>query len=38
MKEALFDLASSEGATRKYELRIVNANVKKIIAHLKIDS
>lgn len=38
MKEALFDLASSEGATRKHELRIVNNNVKKIIAHLKIDS
>ncbi len=38
MKEALFDLASSEGATRKHELRIVNANVKKIINHLKIDS
>ena len=37
MKEALFDLASSEGATRKHELRIVNANVKKIIAHLKIE-
>ncbi|AUD07088.1 BfmA/BtgA family mobilization protein [Spirosoma pollinicola] len=38
IKEALFDLASSEGATRKHELRIVNANVKKIITHLKIDS
>lgn len=38
IKEALFDLASSEGATRKHELRIVNANVKKIIAHLRIDS
>ncbi|MVM35626.1 hypothetical protein GO755_36755 [Spirosoma sp. HMF4905] len=37
MKEALFDLASSEGATRKHELRIVNNNVKKIIAHLRID-
>lgn len=38
IKEALFDLASSEGATRKHELRIVNNNVKKIIAHLQIDS
>jgi hypothetical protein len=38
MKEALFDLASSEGVTRKHELRIVNANVKKIITHLNIDS
>jgi len=38
IKEALFDLASSEGAARKHELRIVNANVKKIITHLKIDS
>ena len=37
MKEALFELASSEGATRKHELRIVNNNVKKIIAHLRID-
>lgn len=37
MKEALFDLASSEGATRKHELRIVNNNIKKIIAHLRID-
>ncbi|SFF19743.1 BfmA/BtgA family mobilization protein [Spirosoma endophyticum] len=37
MKEALFDLASSEGATRKHELRIVNQNVKKIITYLKID-
>ena len=38
IKEALFELASSEGATRKHELRIVNNNVKKIIAHLKIES
>lgn len=38
MKEALFDLASSEGATRKHELRIVNNNIKKIIAHLDIKS
>jgi hypothetical protein len=38
IKEALFDLASSEGAARKHELRIVNSNVKKIITHLRIDS
>jgi len=38
IKEALFDLASSEGAARKHELRIVNTNVKKIITHLRIDS
>lgn len=36
MKEALFELAGSEGVARKNELRIVNGNVKKIIEHLKI--
>jgi len=36
IKEAVFELASSEGVTRKNELRIVNGNVKKIIEFLKI--
>ena len=37
MKEAIFELASTEGAPRRNDLRIVNANVKKIIAHLNIE-
>lgn len=37
MKEALFDIAGTEGVARRPDLRIVNTNVKKIISHLKID-
>ena len=38
MKDALFEIASTEGMPRREDLRIVNANVKKIITHLNIKS
>ena len=38
MKEMITDISSSEGVTRKHELRIVNNNIKKVITHLQIDS
>lgn len=37
MKEAVFDIASTEGTARRSDLRIVNANVKRIIKGLKLD-
>lgn len=37
IKEAVFDMASSEGVPRRSDLRIVNTNVKRIIAGLKLD-
>ncbi|SFF02060.1 BfmA/BtgA family mobilization protein [Spirosoma endophyticum] len=37
MKEAIFDIAGTEGMPRRSDLRIVNANVKKIITGLKLD-
>jgi len=37
MKEAVFEITSTEGMTRRADLRIVNQNVKRIIAALKID-
>ena len=37
IKEAVFDMASTEGMPRRSDLRIVNANVKKIITGLNLD-
>ncbi|GAB2559738.1 BfmA/BtgA family mobilization protein [Spirosoma aerophilum] len=37
IKEAVFDMASSEGVPRRSDLRIVNTNVKRIITGLKLD-
>lgn len=37
MKEAVFEIASTEGMTRRSDLRIVNQNIKRIITALKID-
>lgn len=37
MKEAIFNIASSEGMTRRSDLRIVHRDVKKIITGLKLD-
>ena len=37
MKEAVFDMAGTEGLARRSDLRIVNSNVKKIITGLKLD-
>ena len=37
MKEAVFNIASSEGMTRRSDLRIVHRDVKKIIAGLNLD-
>lgn len=36
MKDAIFEIASTEGMPRREDLRIVNSNVKKIITHLNI--
>ena len=37
MKEAIFDMAGTEGMPRRSDLRIVNTNVKRIITGLKLD-
>ena len=37
MKEAIFDMAGTEGVPRREDLRTVNRNVKKIITGLKLD-
>lgn len=37
MKEAIFEIASTEGMTRRSDLRVVNQNIIKIIKGLKID-
>ncbi|GAB3743308.1 BfmA/BtgA family mobilization protein [Spirosoma lituiforme] len=37
MKEAIFDMAGTEGMARRSDLRIVNTNVKKVITGLKLD-
>lgn len=37
MKEAVFSIASSEGMTRRSDLRIVHRDVKKIIAGLNLE-
>lgn len=37
MKEAIFNIASSEGMTRRSDLRIVHRDVKKIITGLNLD-
>ncbi|MBC3794961.1 BfmA/BtgA family mobilization protein [Spirosoma utsteinense] len=37
IKEAVFEIASTEGMPRRADLRIVNQNIKKIIKGLKID-
>ncbi|SFE87571.1 BfmA/BtgA family mobilization protein [Spirosoma endophyticum] len=37
MKEAIFDMAGTEGMARRSDLRIVNTNVKKVIIGLKLD-
>lgn len=36
MKDAIFEMASTEGMPRREDLRIVNGNVKMIITHLNI--
>ena len=37
MKEAVFNIASSEGMTRRSDLRIVHRDVKRIISGLNLD-
>ena len=37
MKEAVFNIASSEGMTRRSDLRIVHRDVKKIMTGLNLD-
>ncbi|AUD06488.1 BfmA/BtgA family mobilization protein [Spirosoma pollinicola] len=37
IKEAVFDMAGTEGVARRSDLRIVNSNVKRIITGLKIE-